>query len=240
MTGDASPARWTGYQAAGQPLAPGAPDGTGAVITPEALLGVLDVLPDGVALADSHGSITLASRRLEQIFGYQHGELTGRPVAALLPANGQAAWPQEPRLRPAGAGTRLAALRKDGTTFPAEVTIGPVPGGNGHAAVVIRDATGTLRLEDLADLASTAAAEQEHRVRDLLDTVITTLFAAGFSLQAAATAPPAGVTRESITAVLGDLDDAIRAIRDTVFTAAAAAHLHPPHASTAPGEGSHA
>ena len=240
MTGDASPGRWTGEQAAGQPLAPGAPDGNGAVITPEVLLGVLDVLPDGVALADSHGSITLASRRLEQMFGYRHGELTGRPVAALLPENGQAAWPQEPGLRPAGAGTRLAGLRKDGTTFPAEITIGPVPGGHGHAAVVIRDATGTLRLEDLADLAGTAATEQEHRVRDLLDTVITTLFAAGFSLQAAATAPPAGVTRENITAVLGDLDDAIRAIRDTVFTTAAAAHHRPPHGSTAPGEGTHA
>jgi PAS domain S-box-containing protein len=191
-------------------------------------------------LADSHGSIALASRRLEQMFGYQHGELTGRPVAALLPASRQAAWPQEPGPRPAAAGTRLAGLRKDGTTFPAEITIGPVPAGDGHSAVVIRDATGAVRFEDLAAHASTTATGQAHRVRDLLDMVITTLFAAGCSLQAAATDPPTGAAGEDIRAVLGDLDDAIRAIRDTVFTTAAAAHPHPPHRSPAPGEGTHA
>ncbi len=76
----------------------------------------------------------------------------------------------------------------------------------------------------LQDLASIAATQQENRVRDLLDTVITTLFAAGFSLQAAATDQPTDAARERITTVLSDLDDTIRAIRDTMFPTAAAHH----------------
>jgi anti-anti-sigma factor len=218
-------------------------DGDGAAITAEVLRRVLDVLPDGVALADGHGSIMLASRRLEEMFGYGRGELAGRPVAALRPANGQAAWPPEPGHRPAGARTPLAGLRKDGTTFPAEITISPVPAGAGHFAVMIREATGALRPGDLAGLASAAATQQEHRVRDLLDTVITSLFAAGLSLQAAAD-PLATAAGDRITAVLGDLDDAIRTIRDTMFTTTttttAAAHHPLAHRVTPPGQDTHA
>jgi anti-anti-sigma factor len=230
-TGGRAPAG-RGGQPAGQFLAAGVPNGNGAVITPEVLRWVLDVLPDGVAVADGHGSITLASRRLEEMFGYQRGELTGRQVEFLLPA-----WPRVPRPQPAGAGARLAGLRKDGTTFPAEITISPVPAGARHFAVVIGDATGALRPEDLA---GTAATQQEHRVRDLADTVITSLVAAGLSLQAAATDPPTEAARERITAVLGYLDDAIRMIRDTVFTTTTTAHHCLPHASPAPGEDTHA
>ncbi len=216
------------FPAAGAP--DGAPNGDGAVINPEFLLRVLDALPDGVALTDGHGSIMLASRRLEEMFGYQCGELSGHPVASLLLTNGQAAWPHEAKAGPAAGGTRRVGLRKDGTTFPAEINRSPVPTGAGHCAVGIREATGTLRLEDLADL----AAEQEDRVRDLLDTTVTSLLAAGFSLQAAATDLSTGVAGERITEVLSDLDDAIRVIRDTVFTTAVT------HRSTAPGGDTHA
>jgi anti-anti-sigma factor len=240
LTGPGGRAPGGGGLPAGQPMAAGAPDGDGAVITAEVLRRVLDVLPDGVAVADSRGSIMLASRRLEEMFGYGRGELAGRPVAALLPGGGQAAWPHEPEPGATGAGARLAGLRKDGTTFPAEVTISPVPAGAGHTAVVIGDATGALRPEDLTGLAAT---QQQHRVRDLLDTVITTLFAAGLSLQAAATDPPTQAAGARITALLGDLDDAIHAIRDTMFTTTTtttAAHHPLPHRAPAPGQDTHA
>jgi len=44
---------------------------------------------------------------------------------------------------------------------------------------VIRDITGTRRLEDLAQAA--VAAEHEHRRQELLDPIITTLFHAAFA-----------------------------------------------------------
>jgi hypothetical protein len=102
-----------------------------------------------------------------------------------------------------------------------------------------RDAIRTLGLEDLAGPANATAAERKHRLRDLLDTTITSLFAAGLSLQATMDLPT-GMTEARITAALSDLAEAIRAIRDADFTAAAAAHRPIPHRSTAPGEDSHA
>jgi len=57
-----------------------------------------------------------------------------------------------------------------------------------------------------------ADREGEHS-RELLDRVVTSLFHAGLSLQAAASLP-ADVARERIDEVLQRLDDTIREIRD--------------------------
>ena len=67
------------------------------------------------------------------MFGYQHGELRGHPVESLIPAGLQAAhrshrasYAQAPAARPMGAGAPLVGLRKDGTTFPAQISLSPV------------------------------------------------------------------------------------------------------------------
>lgn len=57
------------------------------------------------------------------------------------------------------------------------------------------------------------------RGRDRLDTIITSLFHVGLSLQAAGDLPPEA-TRQRITEALGHLDEVIRQIRDTAFTEA--------------------
>jgi signal transduction histidine kinase len=83
---------------------------------------------------------------------------------------------------------------------------------------VIRDVTETRPLEDLAARARAAVtAEQQRRGRDLLDTIIITLFDVGLSLQAAIDLP-AQATRQRITEALGHLDEVIGQIRDTAYT----------------------
>jgi signal transduction histidine kinase len=118
-----------------------------------------------------------------------------------------------------GAGARLVGLRKDGTTFPAEISVSSVTTAAGHfAVIVIRDITQTRRAGELADLAAAAvAAEQAHRGQELLDTTITSLSHVGLSLQAAIDLP-AELIRQRIAETLGHLDDTIREIRNTAFT----------------------
>ncbi len=87
---------------------------------------------------------------------------------------------------------------------------------------MIRDVTVPRNLTDLtnlADLATTAAsARLAHRSQKLLDSVITSSCKVGLSPQAAADLPHAAA-REGIADALRHLDDTIRQIRDTAFTA---------------------
>ena len=64
-----------------------APQHRSTAVPPAVLRQLVDAFQDGVALADSHGTITLANMRLDAMFGYQHDELLGHPVEFLIPSD---------------------------------------------------------------------------------------------------------------------------------------------------------
>ena len=195
----------------------------GAVTSAEAR-SLLDALQDGLALADDDGVLALASRRLEEMFGYEHGELLGQTVELLIPADLQAAhrrhralYAKAPRTR--RMTDRLVGMRKDATTFPVEISLSPVTTAAGRFAfAVIRDVTAARHLEDLLDLARSAAtAEQAQSSRELLDTIVTRLFQVGLLLQSAIDLP-ADTVGQCIEQALAHLDDMIREIRNGAFS----------------------
>jgi anti-anti-sigma factor len=195
-----------------------------AVVTQAVLGNVIDTLADGVALADQDGTLVLASRGLEEMFGYAHGELAGRPVDSLVPVDlreahrrDRAGYARAPRSRPMAATVPLVGLRADGTTFPVTVSLSPVPTATSHLVLaVVRDNTRTPE-GDLLDLARrVAAAEQADASRDLLDRVVTSLLDVGVSLQTAAGLPH-HTARQLIIDALQRLDDTIHEIRTHVF-----------------------
>jgi anti-anti-sigma factor len=226
-TGGPAPARRAVRARVPLRSAAGSSDRRGAAVTPAVLWRLVDAFHDGVALADSDGTIVLANRRLGEMFGYQHAELDGSPVERLIPADLQAihrghraAYAQAPAARPMGAGARLVGLRKDGATVPVEISLSPVPTATGHLTLtVIRDVTETRRVPDLADFARAAAAaeQQAHRGQELLDRISVSLSQIGLSLRAAMDLP-ADVVRQRIAEALGHIDDTIREIRDTALT----------------------
>ena len=123
------------------------PTPAAAVMTPGVLWNMIEAFNDGVALADREGTLVLASWRLEEMFGYQRTELAGQPVERLIPAHLQAV-----RAPPAGTGALLTGLRKDGTSFPVEVSLSPVPTVAGHFSLaVVRDMTEVRGLADVLD-----------------------------------------------------------------------------------------
>jgi PAS domain S-box-containing protein len=196
-----------------------------AVITPAVLWRLVDALADGIALTDDLGGLALVNSRLAEMFGYERRELPGKPVESLLPADLRAAHARfragylwAPRARPMGAGARLVGLRKDGATFPVEISLSPVRTATRHFTLaVVRDVTEIRQRQDLAHLARAAlAAVHQTRVRTLLDRVVSSLFDAGLSLQDAAGLPREGA-RERIASVIATLDATIQDIRSHVF-----------------------
>jgi PAS domain S-box-containing protein len=196
-----------------------------AAITPAVLWALVDVLADGVVLADAVGALVAANRRAEDMFGYSPADLIGRPVESLIPVDLRAShlnlregYAREPTVRPMGNRARLVGLCQDGGTFPARVSLSPVPTATGRLIMaVIRDITEDQPRADLADLARVAAsAEQGRRGQDLLNQVEDALSRFGVSLQAAA-----GLSRERalerIAEAMRRLDDTIGEIRDYVF-----------------------
>ncbi|HTX27877.1 MAG TPA: PAS domain S-box protein [Streptosporangiaceae bacterium] len=195
------------------------------VITPAVLWQVLDALGDGLALTGEDGKIALVNRRCAEMLGYQREELAGLPIDELVPSEVRAAhhgyragYQQAPRARPMADRARLAALRKDGTTFPVEISLSPVPTATeNYVLAVIRDATVGRRRGDLADLARGVVAEPPPLAKGLLDRVVRHLFEVGLSLQAAA-GLPGEVARQRLGETLDQLDDVIQEIRDYAFT----------------------
>ncbi len=200
-------------------------DSPPAGITPSVLWGLVNALADGVVLADAAGVLVLANRRAEELFGYACGELTGQRVESLVPASLRSAhqshrtgYAAEPSARLMGARTRLAGLRQDGTTFPARISLHPVPTATGRLTMaVIRDISDEQPPADLAELARAAAAARDaHRARELLDRMVNGLFGVGLSLQSTADLPDE-IAVQQIADSLQHVDDIIREVRDYAF-----------------------
>jgi len=202
---------------------PGSLAGAGA-ITSAVLWQLIDALGDGLVLTGEDGRIALVNRRGAEMFGYQREELIGLPVDALVPPDVQGAhrayragYGRDPRSRPMGDRARLAGLRKDGATFPAEISLSPVPTATAtFVLAVVRDATQARRRDDLADLARGTAVAGAPLAKDLLDRVVHRLFQVGLGLQDAGSLP-AEVAQERLSAALDDLDETIHEIRDYAF-----------------------
>jgi PAS domain S-box-containing protein len=134
-------------------------DSTAApVLRPGADVGYPDFLelaPDAMVVVGQDGRIQRVNGQAERLFGYERAELVGMPVEILIPARYHAAHPEHrvgyfagPRPRPMGAGVELYGVRKDGSEFPAEISLAPVVTSSGvFATAAIRDATERKRSE---------------------------------------------------------------------------------------------
>lgn len=125
-------------------------------VSPDVLRHMIDALPDGVVLADDHGTIALTNVRLDTMFGYQHGDLPGHSIEFLIPPHLQdghrslrASYDCAPKTRPMEDEGAQAGLREDGTTFPAQISLSPVPTPAGQFTLAVtREVTETQRLRD--------------------------------------------------------------------------------------------
>ncbi|MEV4278600.1 hybrid sensor histidine kinase/response regulator [Actinoplanes xinjiangensis] len=114
--------------------------------------GLLEAAPDAIIGVTRDGSITLINAQAERLFGYPRDELLGRSVDLLVPerlhtphVRHRDGYFAHPRNRPMGAGAALTAVRKDGTEFPAEISLSSVDTDRGTIVTTsIRDVTDRL------------------------------------------------------------------------------------------------
>jgi PAS domain S-box-containing protein len=129
-----------------------------AVVSEGALRTAIEVCPVAIIMAEPVGTIMLANREVERMFGYERDELLGHAVEILVPTRlfaqyaehrlGYAVHP-EPRSL---TDRSLRGLRKNGTEFPVEVRLNPVQTINGMLVLgIVSDITERLRTDRVKD-----------------------------------------------------------------------------------------
>ncbi|WP_373063036.1 ATP-binding protein [Gemmatimonas sp.] len=118
--------------------------------------GFLEAAPDAVVIIDGGGMVVHINGQTEKLFGYSREEIVGRPLEVLMPERlrsthiaHRGAYTVDPRPRPMGHGLDLFGVKKDGSEFPIDVAISPLPPESGGLfASAIRDMTDHWRLEE--------------------------------------------------------------------------------------------
>ena len=94
---------------------------------------LVETAPTGILICDGQGCITEGNAQLQRMFGYSREELIGQPVEMLIPeqhrgthVGHRTTYVNSPQARPMGLGMDLHGRRRDGTTFPVEISLGPL------------------------------------------------------------------------------------------------------------------
>ncbi|MEO9967064.1 MAG: PAS domain-containing sensor histidine kinase [Reichenbachiella sp.] len=129
-------------------------------------------------LVVNHGVIELANPQCEELFGYTPGELNGMRIESLMPADlrsnhekNRLAYDSNPEPRQMGVGRDLVALKKNGDTFPVEISlnVAQVDKKNvtvAHIIDISRRKEAEKELKRSEEQLLKYAAELEQRVQD--------------------------------------------------------------------------
>jgi len=120
------------------------------------LTSILSTVPDAMVVIDETGIILSFSAAAQKLFGYTEREVAGRNVSELMPSPvrerhdgyiGRYLLTGERRI--IGTGRVVFAQRKDGTTFPMELSVGEAAGGAQRLFTgFIRDLTERRKTEE--------------------------------------------------------------------------------------------
>ena len=122
----------------------------------ERLRAVVDTAVDGVILIDAHGAVQMFNPACERLFGYVADEVIGRNVRMLMPApyrEEHDGYLENYRVTRApkiiGIGREVTGLRKDGATFPMDLSVGEArQEGESIFVGIIHDLSARKRTEE--------------------------------------------------------------------------------------------
>jgi PAS domain S-box-containing protein len=190
---------------------------------------VLDATPDAILIFDPESlGISYANRGAIAHLGYSRDELLGMTPLHFKPDISESrfrAMVAALRDKP-GSATTYTTLhrRKDGTDIPVEAILqSAIPDDDGQTRLmvsVVRDISERLESEERLREAQAELGTLEDReriARDLHDTVIQRLFAAGLTLQGTASRVRDAEVASRLEDVVDQLDETIRELRSAIF-----------------------
>lgn len=135
-------------------------------------LKLIEIIPDAIVIVDNEGKIKHINSQTTNTFGYSIQELIGETVEILLPhrfrtkhIEHRANYSKHPVRRPMGSVINLYGRKKDGSEFPADITISPIGTGEGALVIsVIRDISDHKAQEE-------AAKRRAKQLEDLVSTM---------------------------------------------------------------------
>src|SRR5271165_3029657 len=124
----------------------------------EALLSsdLLETLPDAIIAVDRDGTMVQVNAQAQELFGYERDELIGQKVELLVPESYRRQhhhhrqnFAEAPKTRRMGADLDLYGRRRNGSEFPVEISLSPVPTENGMLVLsAIRDISDRKRIAE--------------------------------------------------------------------------------------------
>ncbi|MGB0669968.1 MAG: PAS domain S-box protein, partial [Rhodospirillales bacterium] len=144
------------------------------------LRAILDNLVDGVISIDQSGTITHWSPSAEAVFQYSSDEVIGRNVSGLMPEPDRSQhdsyisnYHATGDKKIIGIGREVIGQRKDGSTFPMELSVGEAQVEDRVEYVgVVRDITQRKEAEAALESALLQAEDTNARLRAILDNLV--------------------------------------------------------------------
>ena len=133
---------------------------------------ILNTVVDGIITINEYGIVESINLATERIFGYSAGEVIGHNINMLMPEPYQSehdgyieSYKTTGEARVIGIGRNVEGQRKDGSTFPLELSVNKVQLGDKQLFTgIVRDIT-ERKLSELAIIAAKTEAEQATRAK---------------------------------------------------------------------------